>query len=64
MTGKPGSADGREADSSIGSAQFHDQAAHATNTMQCGTYHDPHNDGNTNYLRQPNNTAHCTTCHL
>ena len=36
----------------------------STNTMQCGTCHDPHNDVNTNYLRQANNTAHCTTCHL
>jgi predicted CXXCH cytochrome family protein len=36
----------------------------STSTVQCGTCHDPHNDVNTNYLRQPNNTAHCTTCHL
>jgi predicted CXXCH cytochrome family protein len=36
----------------------------STNTMQCATCHDPHNDINTNYLRQANNTAHCTTCHL
>jgi len=36
----------------------------STNTVQCGTCHDPHNDLNTNYLRQPNNTAHCTTCHI
>jgi predicted CXXCH cytochrome family protein len=36
----------------------------ATNTVQCGTCHDPHNDVNTNYLRQTNNTAHCTTCHM
>jgi predicted CXXCH cytochrome family protein len=36
----------------------------STNTMQCATCHDPHNNVNTNYLRQPNNTAHCTTCHL
>ncbi len=35
-----------------------------TNTVQCATCHDPHNDVNTNYLRQANNTAHCTTCHL
>ena len=35
-----------------------------TNSMQCATCHDPHNDVNTNYLRQANNTAHCTTCHL
>jgi len=36
----------------------------STNTMQCATCHDPHSNLNTNYLRQPNNTAHCTTCHL
>ena len=36
----------------------------STNTMQCATCHDPHNNLNTNYLRQANNTAHCTTCHL
>jgi predicted CXXCH cytochrome family protein len=36
----------------------------STNTVQCATCHDPHNDVNTNYMRQPNNTAHCTTCHL
>jgi predicted CXXCH cytochrome family protein len=35
-----------------------------TNTLQCGTCHDPHNNLNTNYLRQPNNAALCTTCHL
>ncbi|HXB67614.1 MAG TPA: cytochrome c3 family protein [Candidatus Acidoferrales bacterium] len=35
-----------------------------TNTMQCGTCHDPHNDVNTNFLRLANNTANCTTCHL
>ena len=36
----------------------------STNTMQCATCHDPHSDININYLRQANNTAHCTTCHL
>jgi len=36
----------------------------SNNTMQCATCHDPHNNINTNYLRQPNNTTHCTTCHL
>jgi len=36
----------------------------STNSVQCATCHDPHNDVNTNYLRQPNNTAHCTTCHM
>jgi predicted CXXCH cytochrome family protein len=35
-----------------------------SNTLQCSTCHDPHSNINTNYLRQPNNTAHCTTCHL
>lgn len=36
----------------------------STNSMQCSTCHDPHSNVNTNYLRQANNTAHCTTCHL
>jgi len=36
----------------------------SSNTMQCATCHDPHNDINTNYMRQPNNAAHCTTCHM
>jgi len=36
----------------------------STNTMQCATCHEPHNNTNTNYLRQTNNTTHCTTCHL
>ena len=36
----------------------------ASNTVQCATCHDPHNNVNTNYLRQANNAAHCTTCHL
>ncbi len=36
----------------------------STNTVQCGTCHDPHNNVNTTYLRTPNNTALCTTCHL
>ena len=34
------------------------------NTMQCATCHDPHSNVNTNYLRQANTAAHCTTCHL
>lgn len=34
------------------------------NTVQCGTCHDSHNNVNTNYMRQPNNTGHCTTCHI
>jgi predicted CXXCH cytochrome family protein len=36
----------------------------STNTVQCGTCHDAHSNVNTMYLRQPNNTAHCTLCHL
>ncbi len=36
----------------------------STNTLQCATCHDPHNDTNTNYLRMANNTTTCTTCHL
>lgn len=36
----------------------------STNTVQCATCHDSHNNTNTNYLRLPNNTAGCTTCHL
>lgn len=36
----------------------------STNTMQCATCHDSHNNVNTKFLRQPNTTAHCTTCHL
>lgn len=36
----------------------------SNNTVQCATCHDPHNNVNTNYLRQANNTTHCTTCHL
>jgi hypothetical protein len=33
-------------------------------TVQCGTCHDSHSEVNTMFLRQPNNTTHCTTCHL
>ena len=36
----------------------------STNTIQCGTCHDSHNNVNTRFLRQVNNTAHCTTCHI
>ena len=36
----------------------------ATNTVQCATCLDPHIVVNTNYLRQADNTAHCTTCHM
>lgn len=32
----------------------------STNSVQCSTCHDPHSNINTNYLRQANNTAHCT----
>jgi predicted CXXCH cytochrome family protein len=35
----------------------------STNTMQCSTCHDPHNDSNTNYMRQADNSNHCLTCH-
>jgi len=34
------------------------------NTVQCSTCHDPHNNTNTNYLRQTDNALHCTTCHM
>ncbi|MEQ1883681.1 MAG: cytochrome c3 family protein [Bryobacteraceae bacterium] len=36
----------------------------ASNTVQCSSCHDSHNNTNTNYLRMPNNTTLCTTCHL
>lgn len=35
-----------------------------TNTLQCATCHEPHNNTNTNYLRQANNATLCTSCHL
>jgi len=35
----------------------------STNTVQCGTCHEPHNNTNSNYLRMTNNTSLCTTCH-
>ena len=35
----------------------------STNSVQCGTCHEPHNNTNTNYLRMANNTTMCTTCH-
>jgi len=35
-----------------------------TNTVQCSTCHDPHNNTNTMYLRQANNAAGCLTCHM
>ena len=34
------------------------------NTVQCSTCHDPHNNINSNYLRQTDNALHCTTCHM
>ncbi len=34
-----------------------------SNTVQCGTCHDSHNNANTYFLRLPNNTTTCTTCH-
>ena len=36
----------------------------SNNSVQCGTCHDPHNNINTHFLRQPNTAAGCTTCHL
>ncbi len=36
----------------------------STNTMQCATCHDPHNETYTMFLRVPNNTTLCTTCHM
>lgn len=35
----------------------------SSNTVQCGTCHEPHNNANTNYLRMANDTTICTTCH-
>jgi len=35
----------------------------STNTVQCGTCHEPHNNANSNYLRMANDTLICTTCH-
>ena len=35
-----------------------------TNTVQCATCHEPHNNTNTRFLRQANNTTLCTGCHL
>jgi predicted CXXCH cytochrome family protein len=34
------------------------------NSLQCATCHEPHNNVNTHFLRQANNTTLCTTCHL
>jgi predicted CXXCH cytochrome family protein len=34
-----------------------------TNTVQCGTCHEPHNNANTHFLRMANDTTICTTCH-
>jgi len=36
----------------------------STNTIQCSTCHESHNNTNTNFLRMTNNTTLCTTCHL
>ena len=36
----------------------------SSNSLQCATCHEPHNNLNTNYLRMTNNTTLCTTCHL
>jgi predicted CXXCH cytochrome family protein len=36
----------------------------STNTMQCATCHDPHNETYTMFLRMTNNTTLCTTCHM
>jgi len=35
-----------------------------TNTVQCATCHEPHNNTNTHFLRRANNTTLCTGCHL
>jgi predicted CXXCH cytochrome family protein len=35
-----------------------------TNTVQCATCHEPHNNTNTRFLRRANNTTLCTSCHL
>jgi predicted CXXCH cytochrome family protein len=36
----------------------------STNTVQCASCHEPHNNTNTRFLRQANDTALCTSCHL
>jgi predicted CXXCH cytochrome family protein len=36
----------------------------SNNTLQCATCHEPHNNSNTRFLRQANNTTLCTNCHL
>jgi predicted CXXCH cytochrome family protein len=36
----------------------------STNTVQCGTCHEPHNNVNSNYLRMANDTTICTICHM
>ena len=36
----------------------------STNTLQCATCHEPHNNTNTMFLRMGNNTTLCTLCHL
>lgn len=36
----------------------------STNTVQCASCHEPHNNTNTRFLRQANDTTLCTACHL
>jgi predicted CXXCH cytochrome family protein len=36
----------------------------STNTVQCASCHEPHNNTNTRFLRQANDTSLCTSCHL
>jgi predicted CXXCH cytochrome family protein len=36
----------------------------STNTVQCASCHEPHNNTNTRFLRQANDTTLCTSCHL
>ena len=36
----------------------------STNTVQCATCHEPHNNTFTMFLRMTNNTTLCTTCHM
>ncbi len=36
----------------------------STNTVQCASCHDGHNNTNTMFLRMANNTTLCTTCHM
>jgi len=36
----------------------------STNSVQCASCHEPHNNSNTMFLRMANTTNLCTTCHL